>query len=181
MTSEAAARVWANRSYRFIAWGWVAIAVGLALVLTFSPGMTWWGAIVVGMVFGAIGAIGWAVYGAPRLAIWGDRITVRNPFRVMDIPVTAVREIESGQRLTLHLRDGTVVRVWCVQAANLSLLLNRRSFVDDVAAQLRDAVSAAAVPGGAPEIIERSPASRWLGIAIVVAAVLAGVLRFVIR
>lgn len=181
MTSLAASRVWANRSYRFIAWAWVAMAIGLALALTLSPGMTWWGAIVVGTVFGAIGAIGWAVYGAPQLAMRGDRITVRNPFRVIDIPVAALREIESGQRLALHLRDGTVVRVWCVQAANLSLLLNRRSFVDEVAAQLRDAVSASAVEGRAPEVIERAPASRSLGIAVVVAAVLAGVLRFVIR
>ncbi|MGH9285997.1 MAG: hypothetical protein ACRD0M_10060 [Acidimicrobiales bacterium] len=174
-------RVWANRSYRLIAWAWLAIVVGLGLALVFSPGMPWWGAILVGVVFGALGAAGWAVYGVTNVSLRGEWIIVRNPFRLIEVPVGAVRAIEAGQHLSLHLRNGRVVRAWSVQAANASLLLNRHSHVDDVAAELRDAVAAAGHSASPAEIVERPPTSRPFAIVVALAAVVAGLLRLIVH
>ncbi len=173
-------RVWVNRSYRIFGWAWLAMSAGLGLALVFTPGMKWWGAVLVGLLFGAIGAIGWAVYGATSLSVQGGHVVVRNPFRVIEIPVAAIRKIEPGQRLSLHLQSGGIVRVWSVQAANASLLLNRRSTVDQVAAEVREALSATPGVSPAPEIVERSSLSRPLAFAVVVAAVLSGILRLMI-
>lgn len=174
-------RVWVNRSYRVIAWAWLAMVAGLGLALVFTPGMTWWDSVLVGLVFAGIGTVGWAVYGAPTLSICDDRVVVRNPFRLIEVPVTSIREVEAGQHLSLHLRNGRVVRVWCIQTANVSLLLRRRSHTDQVAAELREALSS--VPGVAvlPELVERSPALLPLAVEVAVASAAAGLLRLLVR
>lgn len=80
--------------------------LGLAMVL--APGMTWWGALLVGLVFGGIGSVGGAVYGATNVSLQCGHVVVQNPFRVIEIPVVAISEIELVQRLSLHLQDGAI-------------------------------------------------------------------------
>lgn len=173
-------RTWVNRSNPIIAWIWLATWTGGPLLLVFSPRISWWGAVLAELVCGLLGALGWIVIATPSLSLEGDHIIVTNPFRRIEIYLGALQEIESGQFLMLHLRDGQVIRVWSVVAANVSLMFGKPSHVDRVAAELRKAVAATVDVAPRREVIKRPETFRFLGFAVAVAAALSGVLHLVV-
>jgi Bacterial PH domain len=127
-----------NRPFRVIAWllGILIIAVGVAVSL--SGASPWWAPVPVLLVC-AVGVwLCWKVYGLPQLIADTTSITVVNPFKTYRIPLAGVASVEAGRYLTLHLLSGESIRVWCVQAANISLMLKRESHVDRVASELRE-------------------------------------------
>lgn len=127
------------------------------------------GAAIAGAVGPAASVAAWSLYGAPRLLLYDGGVEVRNPLIRYVIPADAIDGATAGRWLTVRYRNGVGVRVWSVQAANISLMLDRRSHVDRVAVEVNEWIDAHR--GGASiEVAWREPVLDWSTIAFLLAA-----------
>lgn len=132
-----------------------------------APDATWWTAGITGAIGAVIALVIWAVYGAPRLDMSTDSAIVANPTRRLLVPFEAIERIEVENLLVFVLRDGERVRVWSVQAANVSLIFNRESHVDRVAAEV-DAWIQDHIDGNSADRLVEQPAFLWSRVVAVV-------------
>lgn len=162
-------RTYVSRSYRLMAFAGVLISAVLTVVVLTSPDLRWWVAAIVGAVGVMTAVAAWSFYGAPRLSLYDDRVEIRNPLSRHVIPMDAIESVTTGQRLGFRWRNGDVTLVWCIQAANVSLMSGRRSHVDRVAEEVGDWVNAHRGPGPAQVAVEER-ALVWSSISILTAA-----------
>lgn len=162
-------RTYLNRSFRLMGFSGVLISAALTISLLTMPDLRWWGAAIVGAI-GVVAAVAaWSFYGAPRLSLYDDRVEIRNPLSRHVIPLDAIDCVTTGQRLDFRCRNGDVTRVWCIQAANVSLMFGRRSHVDRVAEEVGEWVNARRSTGSA-QVAVKQRALVWSSISILIAA-----------
>ncbi len=168
---------WANRPYRWIGLGCIVLAVGLSVSFILEPRMNWWGASLWALILATLGAVGWECFAATHVSLVSDAIVVRNPFHVITIPLREIQRVSCGSRLSINLQNETVVRVWSVQAANISLILHRRSYVDRVALELYEALKVNIEPSQSSVFSERIPSLIPSISAVVLFSALSGLLN----
>lgn len=154
------ARTYLNTSLR--AWGVLGALLGLVLIVVAvaQPALDLWSTAAIAVIGAATIAASWVFYLNPRLVLGAETIDVVNPLRRYSIPLHQVEGVAGSQSLELQLSGGRVVRVWSVQAANVSLMLRRKSHVDRVAAEIAGWIEAHRSdrePGSREVIVEQRP------------------------
>lgn len=161
-----------NRAFTIASASLALLVMAFAVVLSLAEDTPPWAVPPIASVSAALGYLAWQIYGAPRVELAHQEILVINPFRVHRIPYDSVERVSAGRYLVLYLRDGSMVKAWSVQAANISLMLGRPSHVDRVATEIANEINIAhrahAGFGGADspvDVVERSPITSrtaWL-------------------
>jgi len=75
---------------------------------------------------------GWLVGIRPLLLVDEVGIVVKNPLRTQSLRWADIRGFQARDAVVIELVDGRTVRFVAIQRTNLSKMLGRRSFVDDV-------------------------------------------------
>lgn len=125
--------VFRNRFYPILGASLILLAVFAVVTIVVATHPPLGAALAIAVLGAGIAFAAWECYVQPCVIAEPTRLIVRNPFRIYTIPNRRVDGFEAGQLLTIRLDDGTVVKAWAVQSANISLMLKRKSEVDRVA------------------------------------------------
>jgi hypothetical protein len=169
-----AARVFRNRSYPVLGWIGIGLVVVGATVLLALPGAPLPAVLGILVVAAACTWVCKTVYVETRVELTSESLVVVNPLHRFTVPLSEISEVRSGPTLTIVTSEGLRIRAWAVQAANISLMLGRRSHVDDVAEVLTEAVMKAGGRHGDVVIAPRDVAHmRAVGLITAAAALAA--------
>lgn len=135
--AQATPRVYTSKSYRALAVLAVAFIAGLTTEAIGLAGMDASRAAIAGTVAALAAGLVWRAYWLTQVRADALVLVVVNPFTEYVVPYQQVEGISTRQHLALRLTDKSLVRVWCLQAANFSLMFGTESHINRVARELR--------------------------------------------
>ncbi len=89
--------------------------LSLGALAGFVAAGDWAGLLRYGWVPLLIGVLAWVLFWLPEVRVEEHAVTVRNPFRTVHIPWSAIQVVDTKYSLTLHTSDG-VISAWAAPA-----------------------------------------------------------------
>jgi hypothetical protein len=81
---------------------------------------------------------GWRAMIRTVVIVHPGRLVARNPLKTHEIPWSRITGFRTEDRLIISLERDREIRCWAVQRANISAMLKRHSYVNDVVATLEE-------------------------------------------